>query len=250
MIRTQKAYRKAAAKANEARRDELILAYAPQIKIIANRLAMRLPPHVEMDDLISAGVIGLMDAIEKFDAQRNIQFKTYAEFRIKGAMLDELRAQDWVPRSVRQKASLLEKAYAEIEQRESRPATDEEVAEALNLDMDEFYRLLNRARGISLVSLEGGQEVDLLSRKILEPLNGEREEDPLNLLKKKEMKEILGNLIDGLPESEKMVLSLYYYEELTMKEIGKVLDITESRVSQIHTQATLRLRGKLTRIFA
>ena len=248
MTKTQKAYRKAAGRSDEARRDEMILTYAPQIKLIANRLALRLPAHVELDDLISAGAIGLMDAIEKYDDQRNIQFKTYAEFRIKGAMLDELRSQDWVPRSVRQKASLLEKAYAEIEQRESRPARDEEVAQALDVDMDEFYDLLNRARGLSLISLESGEEADMLSRKIVEPLNGNRDENPLSILKKKEMKEILGDLIEKLPENEKMVLSLYYYEELTMKEIGKVLDITESRVSQIHTQATLRLRGKLKKI--
>jgi RNA polymerase sigma factor for flagellar operon FliA len=247
MARTQKAYKKVSKSIDPSKRDDLILTYAPQIKFIANRLAMRLPPHVELDDLISAGVIGLMDAAEKYDAGRNIQFKTYAEFRIKGAMLDELRAQDWVPRSVRQKASLLEKTYAEIEQNEARPATDEEVAYALNMDMEEFYDLLNRARGISLVSLESGEEQDMLSRRILEPLNAGTEENPLAILRKKELKQILGHLIEELPENERIVVSLYYYEELTMKEIGKTLDITESRVSQIHTQAMLRLRGKLSK---
>ena len=235
------------AASDAARRDELILEYAPQIKFVAHRLAMRLPPHIEVDDLISAGVIGLIDAIEKFDPSRNIQFKTYAEFRIKGAMLDELRAQDWVPRSVRQKAALLERAYAEIEQRERRPATDEEVAEFLRLEMEEFYDLLTRSRGLSLISIETDDEDSLLNRRILESLTVDAEESPLAHLRRKELQQILGRIIDALPRREKEVVSLYYYDELTMKEIGHVLGITESRVSQIHTQAMLRMRGKLKR---
>ena len=229
------------------RRDELILEYAPQIKFVAHRLAMRLPPHIDVDDLISAGVIGLIDAIEKFDPSRNIQFKTYAEFRIKGAMLDELRAQDWVPRSVRQKAALLERAYAEIEQREGRPASDEEVAALLRLGMEEFYDLLSRSRGLSLISIETDDEDSLLNRRILDSLTVDAEESPLANLRRKELQQILGRIIDALPRKEKQVVSLYYYEELTMKEIGQVLGITESRVSQIHTQAMLRMRGKLKR---
>ncbi len=248
MTRAQKVYKKCAVEFDASRRDEIILEYASQIKFVAHRLAMRLPPHVELDDLISAGVIGLIDAIDKFDPSRNIQFKTYAEFRIKGSMLDELRSQDWVPRSVRQKAAILQKAYAEIEQRERRPATEEEVASVLEITLDAFYDLLNRARGLSLISIETGDEEDILNRRILESLTVDMDENPLHVLKKKELRNMVARTIEQLPENEMKIVSLYYYDELTMKEIGVVLDITESRVSQIHTQAMLRMRGKLKRL--
>ncbi|NOY52961.1 MAG: FliA/WhiG family RNA polymerase sigma factor [Deltaproteobacteria bacterium] len=245
MNKTQRATLQVTETFDRAKRDELILTYAPQIKYIAHRLAMRLPAHIEVDDLISSGVIGLIDAIEKFDPSRDIQFKTYAEFRIKGAMLDDLRSQDWIPRSVRQKAGALERAYAEIEQREGRAATNEEVAEALEMTMDAFYDLISRVKGLSLISIECGDEENILNRRIFESLTGDPEDNPLSILKDKELKQIIARSIETLPKSEKMVVSLYYYNELTMKEIGKVLSITESRVSQIHTQAMLRMRGKL-----
>lgn len=245
MNKTQQVPLKATDMFDPSKRDELILTYAPQIKYIAHRLAIRLPPHVEVDDLISAGVIGLIDAIEKFDPGRDIQFKTYAEFRIKGAMLDDLRSQDWIPRSVRQKAAALERSYAEIEQREGRAATNEEVAEALNMTMDAFHDLMSRVKGLSLISIECGDEDNILNRRIFESLTGDPEDNPLSIIKKKELKQIIARNIEALPESEKMVVSLYYYDELTMKEIGRVLSITESRVSQIHTQAMLRMRGRL-----
>ncbi len=249
MQKAQKAYKKAASEFDPARRDEMIEELAPLIKFIAHRLSLRLPSHVEMDDLISAGVIGLIDAIEKFDPTRNILFKTYAEFRIKGAMLDDLRAQDWVPRSIRQKAAVLERAYAEIEQREGRPATDEEVAGALDMAMEVFYDLLNNARGLSLISIDGAEDEMTLNKRVLESLTSPAEDNPFHQFRRKELKEVLARVIDQLPTKEKMVVSLYYYNELTMKEIGKVLNITESRVSQIHTQVMLRLRGKLKKIY-
>jgi RNA polymerase sigma factor for flagellar operon FliA len=245
---SRKKFEKSRVAFDATRREEIILEFAPQIKFVAHRLAMRLPPHIELDDLISAGAIGLIDAIEKFDPSRNIQFKTYAEFRVKGAMLDELRAQDWVPRSVRQKAAILEKTYARIEQEVGRPATEEEVAAALEMPMDAFYEMLNRAKGLSLISIETEDDESVLGRKVLESLTVNQEESPLSALKRKELEKIIGQVIDQLLANEKTVVSLYYYEELTMKEIGRVLDITESRVSQIHTQAMLRMRGKLKRI--
>ncbi len=245
MNRPQGGYEKNTVVFDASRKNEIILEYAPQIKFIAHRLAMRLPPHVDMDDLISSGVIGLIDAIDKFDPSRNIQFKTYAEFRVRGAMLDDLRSRDWVPRSVRQKSAVLEKAYAEIEQKVGRPASDEEVAGALNITMDDFYDLLNRTRGLSMVSIESDDEDSGVSRKILESLTADIEENPFNVLRKKELQMLMARAVDQLPDNEKKVVSLYYYDELTMKEIGKVLDITESRVSQIHTKAMLRMRGKL-----
>ncbi len=247
MLKAQKAYQKAAREGEPLNREELILKYAPKIKYIAQRLAWRLPPHVELEDLISAGALGLIDAIDKFDPTRNIQFQTYAEFRVKGAMLDELRSMDWIPRSVRQKASILEKTYAEIEQEKGRPATEAEVAEALNMAMDAFYDFINCARSLPLLSMDG-EDGEGVRQHFLESLTSEREDNPLTQLKKKELKKVLARMIDQLPKSEKIVVSLYYYEELTMKEIGRVLDVTESRVSQIHTQAMLRMRGKLRKL--
>ncbi|MBI3014028.1 MAG: FliA/WhiG family RNA polymerase sigma factor [Candidatus Tectomicrobia bacterium] len=231
-------------------RDELILEYTPLIKYIAHRIAMRLPPHVEIDDLISSGVIGLMDAIEKFDPSLDIQFKTYAEFRIRGAILDELRAMDWVPRSVRQKAALLENTYAELEQRLGRAATDEEAAAALNISVPQLYEMIDQARGIALISLDelGVSFGDGDRKSLLSFLADPKEIDPTTLLNLDEIKAATAQCIEHLPEKERLVISLYYYDELTMKEIGRVLEITESRVSQIHTKAILRLRGKLRKI--
>lgn len=231
-------------------RDELIIEYSPLIKYIAHRIAMRLPPHVEIDDLVSSGVIGLMDAIDKFDPSHDIQFKTYAEFRIRGAILDELRALDWVPRSVRQKSALLENAYAELEQRLGRAATDEEVAGALNMSVPELYDIIDQASGIALISLDelGVSFSDGERKSLLSFLADPREGDPTTLLNLDEIKSVTARAIENLPEKERIVISLYYYDELTMKEIGRVLDITESRVSQIHTKAILRLRGKLKKL--
>ena len=227
-----------------SQKEDLILQFAPLIKLIVNRIALRLPPHVDSEDLINSGVIGLMDAIEKYDPTKNTSFKTYAEFRIKGAILDELRTLDWFPRSIRQKVNRLESAYANLERQLGRAATDEEVAAALNVDLDEFYEILGQASAVSIVSLydtgrEGGEE-----RSLLECINS-GEDDPARLLESQEICEIVGQAIERLPEKERIVVSLYYYDELTMKEIGQVLSLTESRVSQIHTKAVLRLRAKL-----
>jgi len=225
-------------------KDNLILKFTPLIKLIVNRIAMRLPPHVDSEDLVNSGVIGLIDAIEKYDPMRGTSFKTYAEFRIKGAILDELRTLDWFPRSIRQKVNRLENAYAELERQLGRAATDEEVAGALNIDLEEFYEILAQASAVSLVSLyETGRE-DGEERNFLECLAGDAD-DPAAVLETHEVYETVGRAIDKLPEKERTVISLYYYDELTMKEIGKVLNLTESRVSQIHTKAVLRLRAKL-----
>ena len=231
-------------------KEQLILKYAPMIKYIAQRIAVRLPSHVDVNDLMSSGMIGLIDALEKFNPDRDIQFKTYAEFRIKGAILDELRSLDWVPRSVRQKINQLEDVYSSLEQNLKRAATDEEVAEFLGVEMEELYHMLKKANGISLIGMESlGKDLSDEERmNLIESLTGSRKTDPSVLLKAKEIKDITAKAIEELPEKERIVVSLYYYEELTMKEIGKVLDITESRVSQVHTRAILRLRGKLRKV--
>lgn len=228
-------------------REEIILQFTPLIKYIAQRLAMRLPPHISAEDLIGAGVIGLMDAIEKFDPAKKVQFKTYAEIRIKGAMLDELRSLDWVSRSVRQKASKLEKTYQTLEKQNGRAVEDEEVAQALNLSLEEYYKLLNEIRGVSVFDIESLRpklseqgEDDLTDL----PLEG-RDSQPFHFFRQLEMKQLLSRAIRDLTPNEKMVISLYYYEELTLKEIGEVMGYTESRICQLHTKAILKLRSKL-----
>ncbi|VAX21445.1 RNA polymerase sigma factor for flagellar operon [hydrothermal vent metagenome] len=227
--------------------DQLIVEYSPLIKYIAHRLAIRLPSHIELDDLISSGVIGLIDAIEKFDPTKETQFKTYAEIRVRGAMLDDLRSQDWVPRSVRQKASAISQAYAALEQKLGRPAEDEEIAEAMEISLEEFHELLQQAAGQAILSVEdlGGVSKDGEKRDFMEVLAGTKETDPETLTRLEEIRSIIAKAIDMLPEKERLVVSLYYYEELTMKEIGEVLGITESRISQIHTKCVFRLRAKL-----
>ena len=228
-------------------RDQLIEEYAPLVKYIAERLSARLPSSIEVEDLINTGILGLIDAIDKFVPDRGVKFKTYAEFRIRGAMLDYLRRQDWAPRSMRRKERELTHTFRELEQRHKRPATHEEAAEALGISMEDFNELLYKARGLSLLSLnrpkteEGEDEV----KELGEFIPDEPEKTPYELLKKQEVKDLLACQIDTLPEKERMVVSLYYYNELTMKEVGKVLGVTESRVSQLHSSAILRLRGFL-----
>jgi RNA polymerase sigma factor for flagellar operon FliA len=236
------------AKSYSQKRQELIVKYTPLIKYIANRIAIRLPSHIEIEDIVNTGVLGLMDAIEKFDPSRGVKFETYAEFRIKGAILDELRAMDWVPRSVRKIATWLETTGAALEKKLGRPAYDEELAEAMDIEVDKLHEFLSRAGGISLLSLEMVINNNDGKRNLMDFLADKEDKNPVESLKLEEMRDIVADCIELLPEKEKLVISLYYYDELTMKEIGKVLKLTESRVSQIHTKAVLRLRGKLRRM--
>jgi RNA polymerase sigma factor for flagellar operon FliA len=226
--------------------EALIQAYAPLVKYLAQRLACRLPASVCLDDLISAGVLGLMDAIEKYDPTRGTTFKTYAELRIRGAMLDELREWDWVPRSVRQKEHALTQAYAEVERQQGGPADDADVAAVLGLDLVTFNAWLSDVRGVSVVSLDRPLELepDETASTALARLADDTP-GPLQLAETQDLKRHLAAAIDQLPEREKVVLSLYYYEELTMHEIGQVLEVTLSRISQIHTKAILHLRAAL-----
>jgi len=228
------------------KRDELILTYTPLIKYIAIRLASRLPPQVSVDDLISCGIIGLIDAINKFDIAKNVQFKTYAEFRIKGAMLDELRALDWVPRSIRRKITDLEKAYSDLGKKLGHPATDEEVAKAMNLKLEDFHKLLDETKSVSFMDIEflGKNATDTLSDSIAGIFSRD-DKDPFSAISISQIRELAAQAIMDLPDKEKLTVSLYYYEELTMKEIGQILGYTESRISQLHSKAMLRLRSKL-----
>lgn len=241
-----KKYKDEPKKMTSSEKDKLIVEYSPLIKFIAQKIAVRLPSNIELDDLISAGVIGLMDAIDKYDATRDNKFKTYAEFRVRGAILDELRSQDWVPRSIRDKAKLLDKTVVQLEAELGRVATDEEVATALNLSVHEYHDLLNQVRPVSLLSIDEAQTFSNVDKKsILNILEGTKLNNPYIQLNLKTVKQVVTQAIEELPERQRLVLSLYYYEDLNLKEIGKVLRVTESRVSQLHAQAVSRLRSKL-----
>jgi len=232
-------------KLREADRERVIREFAPVIKAIAHRLAFRLPAHLDADDLISVGIIGLMDAMTRYDPTREAKFKTYAEFRIRGAMLDEMRSMDWIPRSVHERVSTFEKTNSALLSKLGRPPTDEELARAMNLSVSELSEYLSRAQGAVLISLDdlGVQETD--GRKILRLLVDSNHPDPLAIVVTEHRRAQLSKAIDRLPKKERLVLILYYCEELTMKEIGRVLNVTESRVCQLHTKAILSLKSML-----
>ncbi len=231
--------------------ERLVLEYAPLIKYIASRMAMRLPPHISVDDLISSGMVGLLDAIKKFDPTKKISFRTYAEFRIKGAILDELRHLDWVPRSIRKKSSRLEKVYTQLLIELGRPAEAEEVAEALGLSLEDFYRLLDETKTISLLDVEAVRRnlSELSEMELCEFLQDDSARDPFIAVHFGELRQALLQALEALPDREKLLISLYYYEELTMKEIGAIMGYTESRISQLHTQAIYHLWSKLNEYY-
>ena len=218
------------------------------MKYVAGRVSSGLPPSVEFGDLVSYGVFGLLDAIDKYDPERGIKFETYAIARIKGAIIDELRADDWVPRSVRFKAREIERAYVSMESELRRIPTDEEVAEKLGITLDEYLNLLGKLSLISLVALDelwtvSGDHPDKIS--LADTVEDVKVKDPSKTFEIEEMKDMIADAINKLPERERIVVSLYYFEGLTMREIGEVLSVTESRVCQMHTKAILRLRAKL-----
>lgn len=231
-------------------RDRLINESLPLINHVAHRVAVRLPRSVEICDLVNAGVIGLLDAVKKFEPERGVQFKTYAELRVRGAILDSLRDLDWAPRSLRKKSKDLERVYAGLEQKLGRSATDEEVCAELGGDINEFHSLVGQLHGLNIGSFEDiGEKGDGNNGdNLLNYYADDGENDPYRQFERDELARILGVAIESLPERERLVLSLYYYEEFTMKEIGSMLGVNESRVSQIHTKATLRLRSKLKKI--
>jgi RNA polymerase sigma factor for flagellar operon FliA len=228
-------------------RERLILNFSPLVKYVAGRVSSTLPQTVDTADLISYGLFGLIDAIEKYDPDRGIKFETYAIARIKGAIIDELRSLDWVPRSVRARARELEAAYIALETRLRRVPSDAEVAAEMGLSLDELHDILSKLSYASVVSFEelwsGGDRDDHSDGAASIP---DRDaDDPVSMFESEEVKHILADAIEHLPERERVVITLYYYEGLTLKEIGKVLGVTESRVSQLHTKAVLRMRARL-----
>jgi RNA polymerase sigma factor for flagellar operon FliA len=226
-------------------REKLILEYAHLIKYIAGRLNIYFASNVDYDDLVGFGVFGLIDAIDKFDINKGVKFETYASLRIRGAIIDSIRELDWIPRSLRQKSKELEKAYTELENELGHSASDREIAERLGVSLDEFYKLLNETNLSSIASLEEFLEQNYEIG--VEASDTNNSDSPEKHLEAEEIKEILGEAIDKLPEKERNVITLYYFEELTLKEISAIMKVSESRISQLHTKSILRLRGKLGR---
>ncbi len=231
-----------------ALRERLILHYSPLVKYVAGRVGVGLPPNIEQADLVSYGIFGLIDAIEKFDLDRAIKFETYAISRIKGAIIDELRAIDWIPRSVRYKAREVEKAYAALEAKLHRTPTEAEVASELGISLDDLHTIFSQVSFVNVIALDellnvGGERGDKLS--LVDTLEDTKAEDPVEAFETEETKYLLSRAINTLPEREKIVVTLYYYEGLTLAEIGQVLGVTESRICQMHTKAVLQLRAKL-----
>jgi RNA polymerase sigma factor for flagellar operon FliA len=233
---------------DERARERLVVAYSPLVKYVAGRLASGLPTHVEAADLISYGLIGLISAIERFEPDREIKFETYAIPRIKGAIIDELRALDWVPRSVRARARAIERANVKLEHRLHRAPTDEEMAAELEITPEDFHDALIQISTSTIAALDelwtvsdtSGDQVSLL-----DTLQDPEAPDPAEVMDESELEDRVADAIARLPEREKLVIALYYYENLTLREIGEVLDVTESRISQLHTKAVLRLRSRL-----
>lgn len=231
-------------------RDYFVRQYAPLVKYVAGKVAIGMPNNVEFDDLVGFGVFGLFDAIEKYDPAKHVKFKTYAVTRIRGSIFDELRSIDWVPRSVRQKSREVEDTIRSLEARLGRAASDEEIAEELGMGVEEFQSLVLKISGTSVLSLNdvwySGEEDDKIS--IVESIESPGSLNPDTIVERDEIKKVIVDAISELPDKEKKVLILYYYEDLTLKEIGHVLGVTESRISQLHTKAIMRLRSRLTNV--
>ena len=231
-------------------RDKFIRQYMPLVKYVAGKLAVGMPGSVEFDDLVGFGPFGLLDAIEKFDPGKNVKFKTYAVTRIRGAIFDELRQLDWVPRSVRQKSREIEDTIVDLESKLGRTATDAEIAEKMGVSEAEYQQTVMKVSGTSVLSLNdvwySGNDNDHMS--IGDSIESPSSLNPDVIVEREEIRKVIVEAINELPEKEKMVIVLYYHEDLTFKEIGQVLEVSESRISQLHTRANLRLRAKLTNL--
>lgn len=241
-----KAYEQEAQRSSVQSRDELIVTHLPLVKFLVGRIATQLPPHLDQDDLMSAAVIGLITAAERFDPSRGVQFKTFAEQRIRGTIIDELRSQDWLTRSLRDKFKKLEREFVMLEHRLGRNPTSEEVAKSLEISVDDYHQMLEEIHLLSFVSLdESWEDEDGSPFGLLDILEDKGIENPQSQLMARQMLDSLTEAIEGLPEKERLVITFYYYEELNLKEIGAVLDLSESRISQLHSQAIVRLRAKM-----
>jgi len=234
---------------DEAQREKLLLAHLPQVQYIARRIHDRLPPQVLLEDLVHAGILGLIDAVKKYDPNKNVQLKHYAEFRIRGAILDSLRQIDWSPRTLRRQARRLEQAILDCKARLGRDPSEPEMAAELGITLENLQHLLGELRGLDIGSLQDASS-DFNAEDEIQSKSGSEEDDPFHQTLRSEMAGLLEKAIGELPDREREVLALYHYEELTMKEVGAVLGIGESRVSQIHSAALLRLRVRLRELMA
>jgi RNA polymerase sigma factor for flagellar operon FliA len=227
-------------------KEKLLIKYLPLVKYVVGRMILTLPNSVNYDDLISAGTMGLLAAIDRFDIKMGVKFETYVVPRIRGSILDELRALDWVPRSVRSKTKRLERAILNIESQLGRMATAEEIAKELEMNLEEYEIMLSKVSDHAMMSLDREfYESNDTNGTLYDLVKNVKSEDPIREMEEEELQNILVDYLNGLPENEKLVLALYYYEDLTLKEIGTVMQVSESRVSQIHTKAIKRLRQKL-----
>jgi RNA polymerase sigma factor for flagellar operon FliA len=224
-------------------RERLILEHLPQVRLIARRIHERLPESVSLEDLISTGIVGLISAIDRFDPTHNVKLKTYAEYKIRGAILDSLRGLDWAPRQQRRRVKQIEAAISGIEQRVKRAPTEDEIAVELGLTLEAYHEWLVEVRGVNLGSLESASSQQEEGRDLLKYISDDETMWPSRLLERSELEQLIAEGIDKMPEMERTVLSLYYYEELTLREISKVVDLHESRISQLKSQAILRLRS-------
>ena len=230
---------------NPAERERILIEQLPQVRYIARRIYERLPRHVPLEDLVHAGVLGLMDAMRKYDPGKHVQFGSYAKFRIRGAILDSLRELDWSPRDLRRKGRRIDEAHRKLSLELGRSPSEAEMAREMELDLADFQKLLAELDGLEIGNLRLKPSPDGRDEDLCEYLPDSPEENPFHCCLRSEMKQILAQAIHGLPEKERQVLALYYFEELTMKEVGAVLGVGESRVSQIHTLAVIRLRAHL-----
>lgn len=235
---------------NNAEFEKQVLNNLHIVKIIASQLYARIPSGVELEDLVHTGVLGLIDAVGRYDPTKGTRFATYASLRIRGAILDELRNLDWASRSLRQKIKEVENAYEALEMKLGRPPKEDEVANSLNMSLPKFHKLLNESRGVGIgvFRLPTQEEVNITDEEMLSYYMEEQHTSPVLIMEKNEMKEMIAGFIKDLPQKEQLVLSLYYLDDLNLKEVGKIMNLTESRISQIRTSAILRLRAKLAEV--
>ncbi|UCH94563.1 MAG: FliA/WhiG family RNA polymerase sigma factor [Candidatus Aminicenantes bacterium] len=235
---------------NKAEFEKRILDHLHIVKIIASKLYARIPSGIELEDLVHTGILGLIDAVERYDASKGTRFATYASLRIRGAILDELRNLDWASRSLRQKIKEVEHAFETLEIKLGRPPKEEEVADSLNMSLPEFHKFLNESRGVGIgvFRMPSENEANITDEEVLNYYMDEHSSSPDLIMEKSEMEDMIAGFINQLPPKEQMVLSMYYLDDLNLKEVGKVLDLTESRISQIRTAAILRLRAQLAEV--
>lgn len=234
-------YRTATPELSQQEREQLILAHLPQVKLIARRIHERLPDSVSLDDLVSTGIVGLISAIDRYDAAHNVKLKTYAEYKIRGAILDSLRGLDWAPRQQRRKSKQIESAISSLEQQLHRAPTEEEIASELGVSLEEYHEWLVEVRGLNVGSLETNAPEEG-GKDLLKFISGSEEEWPSHVVERRELERVLAEGIAKMPQIERTVLGLYYQEEMTLREISRIVKLHESRVSQLKSQAIMRLR--------